>query len=234
MSKYAFLIHGEQSAYEELTPKIRLRKLNTWLLAEKIQQDKASKHQARQMLAAVQLAKRISAEKQISVEDAFSLLQNQGEAESAILLSDFQAETEQLMDRGMSRDEQNSKIITIFMRTRAEGLKNRNWERLGDWSESDTEMLGEVLVEKILTFILDEQRGGLSEDEDENFDPPTIDEVEVGNEEESGTGSSESASKSSKKKKTGTPSTPESSPVESPVPSSDMTDSASSPFAQSA
>jgi hypothetical protein len=227
MAKYAFLVHGDEAEYFELNDKIRLRRHNAWLLAERIQQSRMAKRQARQMLSAVQLAKKISNDKDISVEEAFGLLQNQGEADSAMLLADYQDETNQLMDSGLSREEQDSQLITIFMRTRGQAFIRNEWKALGDWADGDTEMLTGDMSEKMLQFIYEEQMGGKAEEDAEQFDPPAIDDTDLGNDQEELKESSESVSASSSKKTTGTESTQDSSPAESPAKSTTKKTSAS-------
>jgi len=217
MSKYAFLVHGDESEFFQLNDRIRLRRHGAWLIAEKIQQSKMAKRQARQMLSAVQLAKKISDDKQITIEEAFGLLQTQGEADSAMLLSDYQEEATRLMDNGMSREEQDSALITIFMRTRGQALIRNEWKSLSDWSEGDTEMLTGGMSEKLLTFIFEEQAGGKLEEDGEEFDPPTVEEADMGKAPEKSSASSGNASRSSSKKTTGMASTPDSLPLESPM-----------------
>lgn len=215
MAKYAFLVHGDEAEYFFLNDKIRLRRHNAWLLAEKIQQSRMAKRQARQMLSAVQLAKKISNDKNITVEEAFGLLQNQGEADSAMLLADYQDETNQLMDSGLSREEQDSQLLTIFMRTRGQALIRSEWKPLTDWTEGDTEVLTGDMSDKLLQFIYEEQAGGKLEEEAEEFDPPAIEDEDLGKDQEELTPLKKSASPSSNKKTTGTESTPDSSQAES-------------------
>lgn len=227
MAKYAFLVHGDEAEYFFLNDRIRLRRHNAWLLAEKIQQSRMAKRQARQMLSAVQLAKKISSDKNITVEEAFGLLQSQGEADSAMLLADYQDETNQLMDSGLSREEQDSQLLTIFMRTRGQALIRSKWEALADWTEGDTEVLTGDMSDKLLRFIYEEQAGGKLDEDAEEFDPPAMEDENLGKEQEESTLLKESASPSSSKKTTGTESSQDSSPAESQPASSAKKTSAS-------
>ena len=168
MSKYAFLIHGDEGQYEQINDRLRLRQYGAWLIAEKIQQDRLAKQQARQVLSAVQLAKRIADRENMSVEEAFARLQNQGEADNALMLADYLDEARDMVEGGLSRNEADAKVISIFMRTRGEGLIKGKWIGLGDWSDGDTELLDEELKDKVMLFINAEQMGGsAAEDPDE-------------------------------------------------------------------
>ena len=210
MSKYAFLIHGDEGQYEQISNTIRLRKHGAWTVGEKIQQDRLAKQQARQVLSAVQLAKRIADKENISVEEAFALMQSQGEVSNAMMLSDHLDEVRDIVDGGMSQNEADARIITIFMRTRGEGLVKGKWTGLGDWSEGDTEVLTGDLKDKIMLFINSEQAGGSTLDDDDADE--AIAEADGGNEGNSpfGTKQNESASESLNTTTTGTPAMDES------------------------
>lgn len=208
MSKYSFLIHGDEGEYEQLNNNLRVRKYGAWLIVEKIHQDKLAKQQARQVLAAVQLAKTISTAENITIEEAFSRLQNQAEDDNAILLSGYLDEAKDIVEGGMSRNEQDSKLITIFMKTRAEGLIKGNWKALGDWAESDTQMLDENLRNKIFDFIMSEQSGGDELDVDD--EDVAVEQDEDEGKSPSGTEQSENVLKPLSEETSGTPATQES------------------------
>jgi DNA topoisomerase-1 len=73
MSKYSFLLQGQEPEYFELLPSLRLRKYGGWLVAESIEQEETSRAQSQATIRAVQLAKKIAATKGISLEDALKL-----------------------------------------------------------------------------------------------------------------------------------------------------------------
>lgn len=213
MSKYAFLIHGDEGQYATINDRLRLRKYGAWLIAEKIQQDKLAKQQARQVLSAVQLAKRIADREGMTVEEAFARLQNQGEADNALMLSDYLDEARDMVEGGLSRNEADAKVISIFMRTRGEGLIKNRWTPLADWSDGDTEMLDEELKDSIMAVISAEQSGGDEvqdlEAEDQIGEEPAEPEASEGNL-PSGIELKESAPASSSNATTGTAATDES------------------------
>lgn len=204
MSKYAFLIHGDEGEYQELNDRLRLRKYGAWLIAEKIQQDKLAKQQARQVLSAVQLAKRIADREEMSVEEAFARLQNQGEAENALMLADYLDEAREMVEGGLSRNESDAKVISIFMRTRGEGLIKGKWVPLSDWSDGDTELLDGELKDKVMLFINAEQLGG-SQAEDGDDDAVEAEEPEAAEGKAPGSSSKRTAPESLSSETTGTP-----------------------------
>jgi hypothetical protein len=210
MSKYAFLIHGDEGQYEQINDRLRLRKYGAWLIAEKIQQDKLAKQQARQVLSAVQLAKRIADRENISVEEAFARLQNQGEADNALMLSDYLDEARDMVEGGLSRNESDAKVISIFMRTRGEGLIKGKWSGLGDWGDGDTELMDEELKDKVMAFINAEQMGGSKADELDDEDQELAEEPEDAEGKAPGIESKPSALPSSSTTTTGTAATEES------------------------
>lgn len=207
MSKYAFLVHGDEGEYEPINDRLRMRKYGAWLIAEKIQQDRLAKQQARQVLSAVQLAKRIAAKENISVEQAFVYLQNGTEADNALMLADYLDEARDMVEGGLSRNEADAKVISIFMRTRGEGFVKGKWVPLSDWSDGDTDILDEQLRDKIMGIINREQIGGSSpEDLDEEEEGADEDAKQEGSEGNSPSlsESKEPVSKQSKEKTTGT------------------------------
>ena len=164
MSKYSFLVAGQDNEYKEIGPRLRLKKYGSWLVAEKIAQEKLAKRQTSSTLAAIQLAKKIAADKGISVEDAFDLLQRQDDASAAMLLIDYMEDAEALMEKSLSPQEIDREMITTFMRIRGEVKSSNGWESTSDWTSSDTEeALTEDMIEKIKSFILEEQ-GIVTED----------------------------------------------------------------------
>lgn len=158
MSKYSFLVAGQETEYKEITPHLRLRKYGSWLVAEKIAQEKLAKRQTASTLAAIQLAKKIATDKGISTEEAFELLQRQDDASAAMLLIDYMEDTEALMEKSLSPQEIDREMITTFLRVRGEANGGSGWERTSDWSLADTEeALTEEMIERIKDFILEEQ-----------------------------------------------------------------------------
>jgi len=210
MSKYAFLIHGDEGQYEAINERLRLRKYGAWLIAEKIQQDKLAKQQARQVLSAVQLAKRIADREGMSVEEAFARLQNQGEADNALMLADYLDEAREMVEGGLSRNESDAKVISIFMRTRGEGLIKNKWVPLADWNDGDTEMLNEELKDKIMAVISTEQSGGSAAEDFEEEEQAAEQPEEAEGNSPIGSDLNASAPKSSSTETTGTAATDES------------------------
>jgi len=172
MSKYELLIRGDEAEYTEVTPRLRLRKIGSWLIAEKKKQDKIAKQRARQVLAVINLAGKISAEKGISQEEAFSLINAIDSGSDISITSEYIEEVTQLVESSMGQTESDAKTLTMFLASRAEGLIDGEWTRLVDWSDDDTDCLDDGTREKIVAFINDEQSGGseVKDEEDEEED----------------------------------------------------------------
>lgn len=157
MSKYSFLLASEEPAYFELCPTLRLRKHGGWLVAESIEQEEISKAQSQSTIKAVQLAKKISADRGVTLDEAFELLQGGGAFSEAELLGDYTEETLSMISAGGSAEFGNAKLITAFMRCRGEGLIGDEWQALGDWGMDDTKTMTRPMVNKVLEFIAEEQ-----------------------------------------------------------------------------
>ena len=165
MSKYSFLLQGEEPEYFELLPTLRLRKHGGWLVAEAIEQEEASRAQSQATLRAVQLAKRIALAKDIPLDEAFEMLQGGANISEMELLGDFTDETLGMLNSVGSVETSNARIVTTFMRCRGEALIGDEWRRVEDWTIEDTKVMGRKLIAKLMEFIADEQRSELEDNE---------------------------------------------------------------------
>lgn len=156
MSRYSFLLASEEPKYFELTSSIRLKKYGGWLVAESIEQEEISRQQSQSTIKAVQLAKKIAANKNITLDEAFDLLQSGSGSESEVL-SEYTEEALSVMSSGSSAEQSNAKLITTFIRCRGEGLVGEKWQPLSDWSIEDTKGMPRPLVTKMVEFISQEQ-----------------------------------------------------------------------------
>jgi hypothetical protein len=156
MSRYSFLLASEEAQYFELTPTIRLKKHGGWLVAESIEQEEISKSQSQSTIKAVQLAKKIAAAKDITLDEAFAALQS-GDTSDTEILAEYTEEALSIMNAGSSVEQSNARLITTFIRCRGEGLVDGEWIELKDWSVEDTRAMTRGLVTKMIEFIAEEQ-----------------------------------------------------------------------------
>jgi hypothetical protein len=195
MSKYEQLVHGDAADYTEITARLRLRKYGSWLIGDKKKQDKIAKDRSRQLLAIVQLAKKISVEKGVSVDEAYIMINSADSGENANITADYIEEVVQIVEAAQTQTDSDAQILTMFLQSRGEGLFDGEWKRLVDWSEEDTDVLDGVNREKIVQFINDEQSGGSEvKDEEDEEDQPKASE---GNEKKSSATGSKSKSTAS-------------------------------------
>ena len=163
MSKYSFVLQGKEPEYFELLPTLRLRKHGGWLVAEAIEQEEASKSQSQATVRAVQLAKRIAKAKDISLTEAFDLLQGGGGLSEMELLEDFAEETLQMLDGSGGVEANNARMATTFIRCRGEAMIDGEWTRVDDWSIEDTKEMGRGLIGKVMEFVVAEQEAEAKE-----------------------------------------------------------------------
>ena len=157
MSKYSFLLQTEETEYFELLPSLRLRKHGSWLVAESIQQEEISRTQSQATIRAVQLAKRIASDRNISLEEAFEALQGGADLSEMELLSEYTEDALEMLTGGTSAETGNAKLVTAFIRTRGQGLVEGMWVELDDWSFEDTKQMDKNTITKALEFIVSEQ-----------------------------------------------------------------------------
>lgn len=156
MSRYSFLLASEDTQYFELAPSIRLKKFGGWLVAESIEQEEIAKQQSQNTIKAVQLAKKIANAKNISLDEAFNLLQG-GDGGDNQIIAEYTDEAMSLMHGGTSVEQSNARLITTFMRCRGEGLVEGEWQPLLDWSLEDTKEMPRAMVTAMMEFISEEQ-----------------------------------------------------------------------------
>jgi hypothetical protein len=164
MSKYSFLLQTKAEDYFELLPEIRMKKYGGWLVAEAIEQEEISKLQSQATIRAVQLAKRIATAKDISLDEAFGLLQGGGGSiTEAELLSEYTEETLSMITSGSSVESTNARMVTAFIRSRGQGLIDGEWQDLADWELDDTKNLPRKAIAKVVEFIAEEQNAETQE-----------------------------------------------------------------------
>lgn len=164
MSKYSFLLETKTEEFYELLPTIRMKQYGGWLVAEAIEQEEISKLQSQSTIRAVQLAKRIANAKDISLDEAFSLLQGGGSSiTESELLSEYTEETLSMITSGSSVESTNARMVTVFIRSRGQGLVDGEWRDLKDWDLEDTKSLPRRIIAKVVEFISVEQEAEVKE-----------------------------------------------------------------------
>lgn len=208
MSKYEQLVHGDAADYTEITPRLRLRKYGSWLISEKKKQDRIAKERSRQLLAIVQLAKKISVEKGVSVDEAYVIINNADAGDNTNITADYIEEVVQIVEAAQTQTDSDAKILTMFIQSRGEGLFDGEWKRLADWAEEDTDVLNDATREKIVEFINNEQAGGSEvKDEEDDEEEPKASEGNGKKPSATGSKSKSTASESSSNETIGTDAT---------------------------
>jgi hypothetical protein len=175
MSKYASLLFAPEK-YHEIGP-FRFPIYNDLVPGESRGIEAISRKRSRSTFASIKLAQRIAKDKGISTKEAVELLSNTTE-ENQDLLYDYAGELEELQGNSIGAVEQQVAFVTLFMQYRAEVKlpKSKDWERVQDWSEADTEAMPTKLMEDVFRLISWERDGwpettGKAEDE-QVFNPP--------------------------------------------------------------
>lgn len=157
MSKYSNIFLLSNAEYEDIGDCLRLRKYGSWLAEEAWVREEQGQKRAQFTLRAISLAKKIAQEKDIEEEEAFMLLQNGGDGQS--VLREYSQEAVALMASLPSPREQLGELVTIFFKNRGEVLQGKKWTATEDWSMKDTQMLTKQLLEKVESFMVEEDKG---------------------------------------------------------------------------
>ena len=166
MSKYSSFFLLSSAEYQKLGEKLRLRKYGSWLAEEAWTKEEASQKQAQFTLKAVDLARKIAAEKGITEDEAFQALSSNLSGDDAFF-GQYASEVSNLMRALPSGREQFEKLVTIFFQNRGEVLVGKKWEATKDWTEEDTRMLTKQILSEVEAFMVAEERGNNEAVEDE-------------------------------------------------------------------
>jgi hypothetical protein len=176
MSKYASLLFTPDK-YHTIGP-FRLPIYNDLVPGEAKGIEAISRKQSRSTFASIKLAQRIAKDKGITTKEAIDLLGNAGEQNQEILY-DYAQELEEMQANTVGAVAQKIAFVTLFMQYRAEVKlpKTKDWQRVEDWTEEDTEAMPTKLMDKVFQMIGWEQEGwpeleGKDEEEEQEFSPP--------------------------------------------------------------
>lgn len=158
MSKYASLLFPAEK-YHEIGP-FRFPVYNDLVPGEAKGIETISREQSRSTFASIKLAQRIAKDKGISTKEAVELLSNTT-GENQDLLYDYAAELEELQKNSVGAVEQQVAFVTLFMQYRAEVKlpRAKDWQRVEDWTEADTEAMPSKLMEEVFRMISWERDG---------------------------------------------------------------------------
>ena len=156
MSKYSDLFLLSSPKYHNIGPKLRLRIHKSWLAEEAWSKEEQAKRRAQFSLRAIDLARQIAEEKEITEEEAFAMLQAEGDDRNAAM-AEYSTQIDLLMDLMPSNRLQLEELVTLFFKNRGQvAVGKGKWEDTTDWTVEDTRMLPSVLVEEVEAFMATE------------------------------------------------------------------------------
>lgn len=175
MSKYSSLLFNPDE-FHEIGP-FRFPIYRDLVPGEARGIETISKKQSRHTYASIKLAQRIAKDREISTKEAIELLGNIGDGNQDIFY-DYAQELDELQQSSISAIDQKIAYVTLFMRYRGEVRlpKSKEWQKMEDWSDEDTEHMPHKLLDQVTEFIGWEQNGWPSttgkDEEEETFSPP--------------------------------------------------------------
>ena len=176
MSKYASLLFSPEK-YHEIGP-FRFPVYNDLVPGEAKGIEAVGRQQSKSTFRSIKLAQRIAKDKGISTKEAVDLLSNAAEDDEQ-LLYDYAEDLEELQSAGIGAIEQQIAFVTLFMRYRGEAKlpRSKDWQKLEDWNEADTEAIPTRLLEQIFQLITWERGGwpsaeGNDQEEEPEASPP--------------------------------------------------------------
>lgn len=174
MSKYSDFFLLSSPEYCELNGKLRLRSYKSWLAEEVWCRETQNKKKAKFSLEVIRLARKIAKAKNIGEDEAFQLLQVNGDDRNEIF-KDFGEELNEVMELSPSSREQFEELVTLFFKNRGEVLDGKKWIATSDWNNEDTQKLPSPILIAIEKFMAEEESYGEElnkEDKEEDEEAP--------------------------------------------------------------
>jgi hypothetical protein len=152
MSKYASLLFSPEK-YHEIGP-FRFPIYKDLVPGEARGIETISRKQSKTTFASLKLAQRIAKDRGISTKEAVELLSSNAE-DNQEFFYDYATEIEELQSNTVGAVEQQIAYVTLFMQYRGEVKlpRSRDWQKLTDWSEADTEAMPAKYMEEIFRLI---------------------------------------------------------------------------------
>ncbi len=176
MSKYASLLFAPDK-YHEIGP-FRFPIYNDLVPGESKGIEEITRKQSKSTFRSIKLAQRIAKDRGVSTKEALEILSQAGDEENQDILYDYASELEELQRENVGATEQQIAFVTLFMRYRGEAKlpRAKDWSKLEDWSEGDTEAMPTKLMHDVFRLITWE-RDGWPEPKAEGNDPEPEQEV---------------------------------------------------------
>ena len=177
MSKYASILFSPDK-YHEIGP-FRFPVYNDLVPGESKGIEEIGRKQSKSTFRSIKLAQRIAKDKGITTKEAVNLLGDASTDENQELLYDYAADLEELQRETVGAVEQQISFVTLFMRYRGEVKmpRTKEWTKLSDWSDADTEAIPTKVMEDVFRMLTWERDGwpeaeAEGNDEEQEFSPP--------------------------------------------------------------
>lgn len=153
------LFEGTEPQYEQVG-KLRMRRYDDLLVAEAAEMEQIDRDRMQAMVHLLSIAKRCAQEKSIPLTEAFELLQ-QGtrDPEKSVLIQDYIDEMALASAGQPLQVATEARLVTLFIRSRGEILRQKKWQALEDWQQDDTLRMPNKLRLQVVEFINNEREG---------------------------------------------------------------------------
>lgn len=158
MSRYSVLFPPSQ--FYKIGP-FRFPVYKALMPGETKQIEAMSRMEAKTRFASIQLAKKISKDRGITVDEAVEMLSSMQEEENKHLVYEYLEDIEQLNTGSKGETELKAELVTIVMKFRGEVQfeEDEDYVRTSDWSDDDTDKLPPDILNQIFDFVVYERDG---------------------------------------------------------------------------
>lgn len=153
------LFEGTEPQYEHVGM-FRMRRYDDLLVAEAAELEQVDRDRMQAMVHLLSIAKRCAQDKKIPLTEAFELIQ-QGtrDPEKSVLIQEYIDEMALASAGQPLQVLTEARVITMFIRSRGEILRQKKWQALEDWQQDDTLRMPNKLRIKMIEFINYEREG---------------------------------------------------------------------------
>lgn len=174
MSKYASLLFAPEEYYE-IGP-FRFPIYHDLVPGEARGLERLSKKESRHTFNSIKLAQKIAKDKGVTTKEAVELL-SEVSGDNQDIFYEYAAELEELQAASVGVVDAKIDKATLLLQFRGEVKtnKSKDWQKVEDWTEADTEKIPGKLLDKIVEFMeweRDEWPSPEGNEATQEFSPP--------------------------------------------------------------
>jgi hypothetical protein len=153
------LFEGTEPQYEQVGM-FRMRRHDDLLVAEAAELEQVDRDRMQAMVHVLSIAKRCAQDNKIPLTEAMELIQQGTRDPNKSALVEAYIDEMALASVGQPLQVMTeARVVTMFIRSRGEILRQKKWQALEDWQQDDTLRMPNKLRAKLVEFVNNEREG---------------------------------------------------------------------------